>query len=198
MNRRIDRRSFVACPFNGVSHRPLLDLIGESWLHKELKTLSSALAEKTKRYPFSSKHFRRFLQTNDHVLIREVARPTQEDDQFPGWKPFWDATSAAVEHVEGLDGFARKSMQARLRDVQSSRAAAFELLIAAGYCRSSWDVKWTDAGESRAGEFRAQHGDEVVFVECKAKDEFTERMNQLRLLQRQVSDRLIHRLESTS
>ena len=242
MNRRIDRRSFVAWPFRGVSHKPLLDLLGECWLRNEIEAASSALDETSTRSLISSKNFGQFLKSQDHVLIREQSRGLRIDQQFRGWQPYWDVTSAALTDVGRLEGFAGNSFQSRLRDVRSSQAAMFELLITAGYCRSSWgrvkwtdgdasqrpgagefraqhgneavfveckakakyttagycrsswEVKWTDGDASQAGEFRAQHGNEAVFVECKAKAKYTERMDQMRMTQRQVSDALVKRL----
>ena len=194
MNRRIDRRSFVAWPFRGVSHKPLLDLLGECWLRNEIEAASSALDETSTRSLISSKNFGQFLKSQDHVLIREQSRGLRIDQQFRGWQPYWDVTSAALTDVGRLESFAGNSFQSRLRDVRSSQAAMFELLITAGYCRSSWDVKWTDGDASQAGEFRAQHGNEAVFVECKAKAKYTERMDQMRMTQRQVSDALVKRL----
>ena len=190
MTLRINRRSFVAWPFRGVSHRPLLDLVDESWLRNEVEVLSDSVDRIASRSLVSSKNFGRFLESKEHLLLREVTKSVRIDDPFPGWTPYWDATSAALAEVGQLAEFPKNSFRARTRDVRSCRGAVFELLIAAGYARSTWNIQWTDSAASRSGEFVSQKGKEVVFVECKAKEEYTEQTNQMRSIQRQVSDGL--------
>ena len=190
MTRRIDRRSFVAWPFRGVSHRPLLDLVDESWLCNEVEVLSNSLDRIASRSLVSSKTFGRLLESEEHLLLREITRGVRIDDQFPGWTPYWDATSGAIAEVGHLADFPRNSFRSRMRDVRSCRGAVFELVIAAGYSRSSWNIQWTDTAASRAGEFLSRKGKDAVFVECKAKEGYTQRTNQMRSIQRQVSDGL--------
>ena len=100
MTRRIDRRSFVAWPFRGVSHRPLLDLVDESWLCNEVEVLSNSLDRIASRSLVSSKTFGRLLESEEHLLLREITRGVRIDDQFPGWTP---TGMQRVERSQKLD-----------------------------------------------------------------------------------------------
>lgn len=180
----VEGRYFVVWPFRDSGHQELIDLIDEDWIVEKKAQIADSLDRLKKTSPLSAQGLGRRSGLDSHLLLREVADELTINHQFPGWTPHWDVVGAAVAEVERLPGFPRNSFRSRIRNSHACRGAMFELLIAAGYSRASWNITWTDTDAYRAGEFRAQSRKWTIFVECKTKEESTERTEQMKTIQR--------------
>jgi hypothetical protein len=80
----------------------------------------------------------------------------------------------SLERARNQKGFSR--LKNRLKQLAEFDAAAFEAEVASSYIAKGWAVEFVEEGDQRSPDLKVTTGDGTLFwVECKRRDELTER-----------------------
>lgn len=143
------------------SHKRLYGIIGEDWIPTQVESVRSALKQKASLHP---SRMTPAFGWGTHPLVSEA-----KDGTIPRNTTLMD--SLEIDLCDLATTKLPCNLSERLKSDHDCRKVAYELRIAAGFCRLGYRIAWIPPSSQRQPEFTVDLSESNrLSVECKKRD----------------------------